>query len=170
MLQDRLTAPGRFLLTHVYRNHERLIRVGDWLYIRNNFPDQQNLCVEAYQGGAGEELWAAHKAGKLTAAQQNIFQNPCPQEELYRVGDDPHQLNNRAADPANAAMLKQMRQMLDQWTTETGDTIPARPTPHRDAPPGSPPKSRKNFRRGEMPGAASGALKINPPGPIRVGQ
>ncbi|MFB3105085.1 MAG: sulfatase, partial [Pseudomonadales bacterium] len=23
---------------HVYRNHERLVRTGDWLYIRNNFP------------------------------------------------------------------------------------------------------------------------------------
>ena len=96
--------------------------------------------------------------------------NPCPKEELYCVGDDRHQLNNQAADPANAETLKRMRQALDQWTTETGDTIPARPTPHRDAPPGAPPKSRKNFRRGEMPGAASGAQKINHPGPIRLGE
>ena len=65
---------------HVYRNHERLVRTGDWLYIRNNFPDQQNLCVEAYLGGAGEELWEMEKEGKLANAQENVFWNPCPGE------------------------------------------------------------------------------------------
>jgi hypothetical protein len=42
-------------------------------YLRNHFPNQQNLCVEAYMGGAGQELWAAHAAGQTNAAQQNVF-------------------------------------------------------------------------------------------------
>ena len=32
---------------HVYRNHERMVRFGDYLYIRNNFPNQPNLCYES---------------------------------------------------------------------------------------------------------------------------
>ena len=152
---------------HVYRNHERMVRTGDWLYIRNNFPDQQNLCVEAYKGGAGIELWEMHKTGKLTAAQRNVFWNPCPKEELYHVGKDASQINNVAADPKHAKTIAQMRELLANWSKETADTIPANPTPHRDAPPGDSPRDRKNFKRGEMPGESSGAIKVNAKGPLR---
>ncbi|EMI23069.1 arylsulfatase [Rhodopirellula maiorica SM1] len=153
---------------HVYRNHERLVRFGDWLYIRNNFPDQPNLCVEAYLGGAGEDLWAAKAANELTEPQQNVFLNPCPAEELYHTGKDHDQLNNLATNPETQQVLEKARGLLTQWTEQTGDTIPANPTPDRDAPPGSPAKDRKAFKYGELPGAASGATDINHPGPIRL--
>ena len=120
---------------HVYKNHERMVRTADWLYIRNNFPDQQNLCVEAYLGGAGEELWQAHQADNLTPAQQNVFWNPCPPEELYQVKDDPDQLTNLADQTQYAATLQRLHRQLEQWTQQTGDTVPTNPTPHRDAPP-----------------------------------
>jgi len=42
---------------------------------------------------------------------------------------DPLQLNNRAHDPRYADALQNMRQILDQWITETNDSIPAVPTP-----------------------------------------
>lgn len=48
---------------HVYKNHERSVRFGDWLYIKNNFPDRQNLCAEASGGGAGKELWEKTRTG-----------------------------------------------------------------------------------------------------------
>jgi N-sulfoglucosamine sulfohydrolase len=153
---------------HVYRNHERMVRTGEWLYIRNNLPNQQNLCVEAYMGGAGKELWAAHAAGTLSDAQKGIFLNPSPAEELYHVGRDPDQLRNLAAVPENEPVLQRMRLLLRQWTEETGDTLPANPTPDRDAPPGQPPKNKQAFRRGEMPGEATGAVRINHPGPVRL--
>jgi N-sulfoglucosamine sulfohydrolase len=150
---------------HVYANHERMVRMDDWLYIRNNMPDQQNLCVEAYMGGAGEELWAAQAASTLTAAQRNVFWNPCPPEELYHVRNDPHQLNNLADDPENAAILVIARAQLIDWTTQTGDTIPTHGSPSRDAPPGQPQLDRNLFQRGEMPGDASSAHAVNHPGP-----
>ena len=150
---------------HVYANHERMVRMDNWLYIRNNMPAQQNLCVEAYKGGAGEELWAAHAAGTLTAAQQNVFWNPCPPEELYRVDQDPHQLTNLATRPESAAPLALARRLLADWTAQTGDTIPTNPSPSRDAPPGLPQPDRKVFQHGEMPGAAAGAQTINHPAP-----
>jgi N-sulfoglucosamine sulfohydrolase len=153
---------------HVYRNHERLVRMGDWLYIRNNFPDQQNLCVEAYKGGAGEELWEGEAAGTLTDAQGNVFWNPCPEEELYHVGRDADQLNNVVGNPEFGPVMEEMRGLLAEWTEETGDTVPENPTPHRDAPPGQPEKSKKGFKNREMPGEAAGAVKINAKGPVRL--
>ena len=146
---------------HVYKNHERMVRLGDWLYIRNNFPNQQNLCAEAYGGGAGQELLEVHQKGGLTSAQENIFWNPCPEEELYHVGKDPDQLINVAGNPEHALVLKQMNTLLADWTEQTGDTIPENPTPSREG-------KWKNTTHGEMPGDASNATLINHPGPIRL--
>ncbi len=66
---------------HVYKNHERMVRFGDFIYIKNNYPNQPNLCYEAHKYPAGEDLWNAHAAGKTTPRQQQIFADPCPEEE-----------------------------------------------------------------------------------------
>ena len=155
---------------HVYKNHERMVRFGPWLYIRNNFPDQQNLCVEAYKGGTGEDLWEMHAAGKLNQRQVRLFDNPCPAEELYDVRKDPEQLNNLADDPKREKDLRKLRSLLAKWTKQTGDTVPKNPSPHRDAPPNQPKLDKKKFRHGEFPGASAGAEKINHPGPVLVDQ
>ncbi len=151
---------------HVYQNHERMVRFGDYLYIRNNFPDQANLCKEAFIGDAGESLLAAHRAGELKPAQRMVFRETCPPEELFHVPSDPYQLHNVASDSTHASALTAARRLLEEWTEETGDTVPAHPTPDRDARPGG--KSPQNFRRGEFPGAARQATRINAPGPIRL--
>jgi N-sulfoglucosamine sulfohydrolase len=153
---------------HVYKNHERMVRFGPWLYIKNNFTNQQNLCVEAYKGGAGEDLWAMHASGNLDEHQSKLFLNPCPAEELYDVRKDPEQLNNLADDPARKSDLKKLRSLLAKWTKQTGDTIPEKPSVDRDAPPNQPQLNKKKWRHGEMPGAAAGAQKIHHPGPVVV--
>ena len=152
---------------HVYKNHERMVRMGDWLYIKNSYPNQQNLCVEAYKAGTGEDLWERFEEGELNDAQLNIFRNPCPREELFQVSKDPEQLTNLATSGKHDHILKEARRLLNLWIVQTGDTLPTNPTPHRDAPPNMPPKSRKGWRHGEMPGAAAGAQRINHPGPVK---
>ena len=151
---------------HVYRNHERMVRHGDWVYIRNRFPNQQNLCVEAYCGGAGEELWEMREAGQLNEIQLTLFRNPCPEHELFYLPDDPQQLRNLAADPVHRTTLEQLQGLLSRWEQETGDTFPRRPTPDRDAPPDRPALDRDDFKRGEMPGQRAAADKIDRPGPV----
>lgn len=163
---------------HVYRNHSRMVRFGDYLYIKNNYPNQPNLCVESYYDPAARDLWLAHAAGKTTPAQQQIFANPCPGEELFRVDKDPHQLTNLAAEPEHAAALDKARRLLAGWTEQTGDTIPANPTPSRHTPPRIEdgkiiPQGKKSGEQNphaEMPGAARNATAIHQPGPMRFGE
>jgi N-sulfoglucosamine sulfohydrolase len=161
---------------HVYRNHERMVRFGDYLYIKNNFPDQPNLCYESDDHyPAGEELWKAHAAGKTQPDQQQVFANPCPPEELFRVKEDPHQLNNLADDKKHTKALNQARSLLAKWTEQTGDSIPDNPTPNRHDPPKiengeilPPGKAGTRNPHAEMPGASRNAPKINHPGPIKI--
>jgi hypothetical protein len=42
-------------------------------------------------------------------------------EELYDLAKDPHQLNNLAANPEYASILKQHREQLGIWEDETDD-------------------------------------------------
>jgi len=160
---------------HVYKNHERMVRFGDALYIKNNFPNQQNLCYEAHNDPAGEDLWKAHAAGTTTPAQAGLFDNPCASEELFLVSSDPHQLNNLAQDPAHQKTMAKARQLLADWTEATGDTVPDNPKPHRHAPPRiedgkiiPADKSKSERYKSEFPGASRDAHRINKPGPILV--
>ncbi len=144
---------------HVFQNHERMVRFGDFLYIRNHFPERMNLCIEAYGFDSGVELWKVHAAGKTTPAQQGLFAEPAPPEELFRVSKDPHQLQNLVANPEYAEILGQARRKLDDWMTRTGDTIPKNPTRDRDVRPRIEnglfiPSSGRidGWKRGEMPG------------------
>ena len=161
---------------HVYKNHSRMVRFGDYLYISNNYPNQPNLCVESHSDPAGQDLWKAHAAGTTTPSQQQIFANPCPAEELFRTDKDPHQLTNLAADAEHIAAIEKARGLLAKWTEQTGDTIPANPTPNRNAPPRIEdgkiiPQGKKTGEENphaEMPGAARNATAINHPGPLRL--
>jgi N-sulfoglucosamine sulfohydrolase len=160
---------------HVYKNHERMVRFGDFLYIKNNYPNQPNLCVESYNDPAARDLWLAHAAGRTIPAQQQIFANPCPEEELFRVDVDPHQLTNLAAAPEHSTALATARLRLAEWTEQTGDTIPANPTPDRQTPPRIEngkiiPQGKKSGEQNphaEMPGAARKATVFTHPGPLR---
>jgi N-sulfoglucosamine sulfohydrolase len=147
---------------HVFQAHERMVANGDWLYIRNAFPERLNMCVEsAPVFPSGVEIWDAHEQGLLNESQINLFAVPRAAEELYSVGDDPYQLTNVAE--THPGVVAQMRTLLDRWTEETGDTIPENPTPDREKPDRT---SIPGFRRGEMPGDATEATKINGKGPV----
>lgn len=164
---------------HVYKNHERMVRFGDFAYIKNNYSDQSNLCYESdTKFPAGKELWEAHAAGKTNAQQQQVFANPCPGEELYMLSNDPNQFNNLASDSDYTKQLMQARVLLAKWTEQTGDTVPVNPTPDRHAPPriengkivpaGKLLNGNSRNPHAEMPGAARNAMNINHPGPLRL--
>lgn len=153
---------------HRYSMHERMVRMGDWLYIRNNWPNKRNLSGESdpHRYPAAEELWAKHASGELTSAQALITRMPQPAEELYNLETDPYNLNSVVYAPENQAVLHQMRGLLIRWTNQTGDHIPENPTPHKATLDGE----LLEWQRGEMPGARMNATTINHAGPIRLGE
>ena len=148
---------------HVYQAHERMVRFDDFLYIKNNYPERQNLCLEAIKFPAGEDLVSHHKAGTTTPAQNNIFRKPCPAEEFFQVNEDYHQLNNLINEPSFKSKIDQARNLLDQWTQQTGDSVPENPTPDR----GSPGTKGKRNPHQEFPGKSKKASSINHPGPVK---
>jgi arylsulfatase len=153
---------------HVFRAHVRMVRHGEWLYLRNAWPERRLMSREAAPNPgihpAAHALWDAYEAGELTPFQRDIFLKPRPREELFHVGRDPHQLFNVAQAPQYKPVLKRMRAVLDQWTEETGDTVPDNPTNDRED---IYHKRNPDFSRGELPGEAAGAMDIDAKGPVR---
>ncbi len=44
-----------------------------------------------------------------------------PREELYDLRNDPYELNNIAAEPANRRLLASMREKVQRWMESQGD-------------------------------------------------
>ena len=154
---------------HDYAAHARGVRDGEYLFISNLQPEQPwQGPADSVRSPSFASLLAAKAAGQLTAAQQDVFLAPRPAEELYLTARDPHQLKNLVDDPAHAAALKRLREVMAQWREETADSLPADPS--RDA------FDRMNGRRlfenrdtsyhRTPAGADRGAAKVNKPGPF----
>jgi arylsulfatase len=86
---------------HVYASHERMVRYGDWLYIRNNFNHKRALATESddWHYPAAIELWDMYRAGKTYTWQEDIPLVPRPKVELFHVKADPHQMTSLAGQP-----------------------------------------------------------------------
>jgi len=152
---------------HVFSVHERMVRSGDWLYIWNVWPDQYDVSGESsvFSFPAARELWEMADQGKATEAQRLLTLSNQPPEMLFNVAKDPFQLTNLATNGTSAATLQQMRNFLDQWKSQTGDSVPQHPTASRETlhEPGE-----QTIKRGDFPGLANHAEAINRPGPVRV--
>lgn len=151
---------------HVFQAYERMVRFGDWVYIRNGYPENRNLAAESTRMfPAGRELWEAHDKGLTKPEQEDVFMQPRPAEELYNVNEDPYQFRNAASERKNKKIRKYLSRVLDEWIKETGDSKPAEPTPNRDDLDGK--RLAGEWKKGEKPGERNNAENINDPGPVR---
>jgi arylsulfatase A-like enzyme len=148
--------------------HERMVRQGDYVYIRNAHPQLPQICGLDAQCPQ-QELRALAAQNKLTPAQMDPLLAPRPAEELFNVRTDPHQLDNCCDRPEHRESLDHLRRLLDEWQRRTGDTVPplAKATPDRyDRRTGRPIHGRGGRPRGGViPGQETGAATINDPGP-----
>ena len=153
---------------HVFQLHERMVRLDDYLYIWNAWPDRHNVCSEtaSYNFMASKELWEMFYDGKLTRHQALVAQETQPVHQLFNVKADPHQFYNLADDPAYQSKLEQMQTLLRQWKSDTGDSVQENPTPDRQ--PLHKENGKAKFIRGELPGASRNATQINNPGPVKL--
>ena len=117
---------------HIYGYRDRmdgrydLIRAvtdGQYKYIRNYMPHLSYSQQIAYvnQQSTMREWQRLHDAGELSPIQDAFF-GLKPQEELYNVSEDPHEVNNLAKDPRYADRIAAMRQNMESWMLEIGDT------------------------------------------------
>ena len=153
---------------HAQIAHERMVRCGDYVYIRNAHPQLPQICGLESQCPQ-KELRALAKQGKLTPAQMDPLLEPRPAEELFNVSDFPNHIKNIADDPDHRKVLDSLRKIMDQWQKRTGDTVPSldEATPDRfDRRTGKPFTTKRPRRKIRLiPGQTTGASKINDPGP-----
>lgn len=104
-------------------DHMRAVRTPDYKYIRNFLPKRPYLQPCAYKDAKAILIalrdW--NEAGKLNDTQKLVFRDERPEEELYDVHADPHEINNLAGNPKYAAKLKEMRGRLNRWIKRTDD-------------------------------------------------
>jgi len=155
---------------HTQIAHERMVRQGDYVYIRNAHPELPAKIVLRSACPNIALLREMAKDGKLTDAQMDPLLAPRPAEELFNVAKDYHQINNLAADPKYKKILHDLRNVMDQWQKQTGDTTPSlkEATPDRHDRKTAKRLTKKRGMRpidGVVPGETTGAEKINNPGP-----
>jgi N-sulfoglucosamine sulfohydrolase len=148
--------------------HERMVRHGDYVYIRNAHPQLPQICGLDAQCPQ-KELRALAAQNKLTPAQMDPLLEPRPAEELFNVREDPHQIHNLSGNPGRRETLERLRKVMDQWQRRTGDTVPPlnKATPDRyDRRTGKPIHGRGGRPQGGIvPGQETGAPTISDPGP-----
>jgi arylsulfatase A-like enzyme len=102
----------------------RTVRDARYRYIHNFTPDRPFLQANAYKEHA-YPVWnllkELHAAGKLTPDQERLCAPTMPEEELYDLEADPHEVNNLAGKAEHLSTLERLRNVLDRWIEETND-------------------------------------------------
>jgi len=96
----------------------RAVRTRRWKYIRR-YGDRLRPALANCDDSPSKALWLEHGWRERTYAR----------EELYDLAFDPNEACNRAADPACAEPLAEMRGRLDDWMTRTDDPLLCGPVP-----------------------------------------
>lgn len=102
----------------------RSVRDARYRYIKNFTPEVPFLAPNNYkevQYPVWTLLKKLHEEGKLTPAQEFLCQPRMPDEELYDLETDPHEIHNLAAVPEQAATLARLRAALEKWMVDTDD-------------------------------------------------
>ncbi|MEQ8785743.1 MAG: sulfatase [Pirellulaceae bacterium] len=105
-------------------DHIRSVRTKRYKYIRNFDPERAYMQENAYkrrQYPVLTLLEQLHAAGKLTPVQELFMAEQRPEEELYDLQADPHEVHNLAGSAEHAKTLAQLRGALDAWIKRTGD-------------------------------------------------
>lgn len=104
----------------------RGVRDEHFRYIKNFTPAVPFFAANAYkekQYPVWNLMQQLHTEGKLNAVQELLCQPRMPEEELYDLDADPHEINNLAASekPEHQAELKKLRGAVAEWIQQTND-------------------------------------------------
>ncbi|WP_262249924.1 sulfatase family protein [Parapedobacter soli] len=151
---------------HDYEGYQRMVRYADFLYIENGRPEKVlSGPLDVVTSPAYLSLRERFEKGTqpLSGLQADSFVKP-PEFALYKLESDRYQQFNLIADEQYPHVLKHLREILQRWKQETGDTAPTTLTPDWYDLDGN--RVPAHGRRGEMPGASSKAVSITEAGPF----
>lgn len=127
----RAEPPPEYIFTTRDRVDETVMRIRSvrdarYRYIRNFTPETPFLAPNKHLETM-YPVWnlikQLHAEGKLTPAQEFLCQPRMPDEELYDLQADPHEINNLSAstNTEHQVVLKRLRGILDQWIADVDD-------------------------------------------------
>lgn len=102
----------------------RTVRDARYRYIRNFTPDRPFLQANNYkerQYPVWNLIKELNAQGKLTPEQQFLAAPTMPEEELYDLEADPHEVKNLVNSPEHREVLARMRRVLAEWIDESDD-------------------------------------------------
>ncbi len=121
----------------------RAVRSERFKYIRYLRPELPMFLPVVYREKMAimRELHRLYASGGLNKTQMQWFRTSKPQEELFDLYEDPHELNDLSGEEEMSIILSQMRTELDNWMTEEEDmnALPEMAMIHRMWPEGSQP-------------------------------
>lgn len=97
---------------HAAYEPQRSVRTQRWKYIRR-FDGRDRPVLPNCDDGPSKDEWL--RAGWAD--------RPVAAEYLYDLVFDPHEMENRIADPSVAPILSEMRERLDRWMHDTNDPL-----------------------------------------------
>ena len=158
---------------HDYESYQRMVRNDRYLYIVNSRPEfPQEGPLDAINSPTYIDLKTAQKNNTITKIQAEIFIQPRQAEELYDLSNDPYQFNNLISSEKIEDEYLLLKNILNNWITETGDSKPIHITKDwylREQEPfneSSLLKTEFHGIREEMPGKSTNAVKNNNKGPF----
>ena len=115
---------------HDFDDHGRSVHSVRFNYIRNYYTDIPGTPpADAIRSITFQAMIRLRDAGGLSDHQKGCFVRPRPSEELYDLENDPFELQNLAGVRKYEAVLRQMREALGAWETETEDVVPKQRRP-----------------------------------------
>jgi len=115
---------------HDHENFVRAVRDDRFKYIRNFFNDLPlTPPADALNGGTFAEIRRQYYSSEIDSLQQALYFKPRPEEELYDLENDPHELNNLAGNPQYRDELVRLRGELLDFMKLYNDGVPRLRTP-----------------------------------------
>ncbi|MDA7674965.1 sulfatase [Akkermansiaceae bacterium] len=103
-------------------DRSRTVRTEKLRYIKNFHPERPMLQAQYRdKQPTVKDLHRLHEEGKLTPYQDEHWFGARPEEELYDLAKDPHQMTNLASDPAFKTELERHRKIIADWIVSSGD-------------------------------------------------
>jgi N-sulfoglucosamine sulfohydrolase len=106
-------------------HYDRVRSVTDGMFIyvyhfNTQIPRYQDITFRKGQASM-REILRMRDAGTLDEIQMRWFEPTKPREELYHISQDPHALNDLAANPLFLPQIKKFRHAFAQWQKSTPD-------------------------------------------------